>query len=129
MLLEHPGEVVLREEIRKRLWPNDTVVEVSHGINAAVLRLREALGHRHAVGLESLELANRLVRAPQRTLLGEDGLALLVTIADQADPFDEAALKLNEESAGLASALGRARGAVGAAVASAAGCAAALSCA
>jgi hypothetical protein len=47
------------------------------------------------------------VRAPQRTLLGEDGLALLVTIADQADPFDEAALKLNEESAALASALGR----------------------
>src|SRR6185436_1049949 len=44
MLLEHPGEVVLREEIRKRLWPNDTVVEVGHGINAAVLRLREALG-------------------------------------------------------------------------------------
>jgi DNA-binding winged helix-turn-helix (wHTH) protein len=43
MLLEHPGEVVLREEIRRRLWPNDTVVEVSHGINAAVLRLREAL--------------------------------------------------------------------------------------
>ncbi len=44
MLLEHPGEVALREEIRKRLWPNDTVVEISHGINAAVLRLREALG-------------------------------------------------------------------------------------
>src|ERR1043165_7581500 len=43
MLLEHPGDVVLREEIRKRLWPNDTVVEISHGINAAVLRLREAL--------------------------------------------------------------------------------------
>jgi DNA-binding winged helix-turn-helix (wHTH) protein len=44
MLLERPGEVVLRDEIRKRLWPNDTVVEVSHGINAAILRLREALG-------------------------------------------------------------------------------------
>jgi DNA-binding winged helix-turn-helix (wHTH) protein/predicted Ser/Thr protein kinase len=43
-LLERPGEVVSREEIRKRLWPNDTVVEVSHGINAAVQRLREALG-------------------------------------------------------------------------------------
>lgn len=28
MLLEHPGEVVLREEIRKRLWPNDTIVEL-----------------------------------------------------------------------------------------------------
>lgn len=44
MLLERPGEVVLREEICKRLWPNGTVVEVSHGINAAVLRLRDALG-------------------------------------------------------------------------------------
>ena len=44
MLLERPGEVVLRDEIRRRLWPNDTVVEVGHGINAAVLRLREALG-------------------------------------------------------------------------------------
>jgi serine/threonine protein kinase len=44
MLLEHPGEVVLRDEIRKRLWPNDTIVEIGHGINAAVLRLREALG-------------------------------------------------------------------------------------
>ncbi len=44
MLLEHPGEVVLRDEIRRRLWPNDTAVEIGHGINAAVLRLREALG-------------------------------------------------------------------------------------
>lgn len=44
MLLERRGEIVLREEIRKRLWPNDTVVEISHGINAAVLRLRDALG-------------------------------------------------------------------------------------
>jgi serine/threonine protein kinase len=43
-LLERPGEVVTREEVRKRLWPNDTAVEVSHGINAAVQRLREALG-------------------------------------------------------------------------------------
>src|ERR1700693_5916723 len=44
MLLEHPAEVVLRDEIRKRLWPNDTAVEIGHGINAAVLRPREALG-------------------------------------------------------------------------------------
>jgi eukaryotic-like serine/threonine-protein kinase len=44
MLAERPGEVVLREDIRRRLWPNDTAVEVGHGINAAVQRLREALG-------------------------------------------------------------------------------------
>jgi hypothetical protein len=69
-------------------------------------RLREALGHRHAGGLPSLELAHRLVHAPQRTLLGEDGLALLVTIADDADPFDETALSMYEEIGELASALG-----------------------
>jgi DNA-binding winged helix-turn-helix (wHTH) protein len=43
-LLEHPGEVVLREDLRKRLWPNDTVVEFEHSINAAVNRLRQVLG-------------------------------------------------------------------------------------
>ena len=42
-LLERPGEVVLREEIRNKLWPDDTVVEFDHGINAAVKRLRDAL--------------------------------------------------------------------------------------
>jgi len=44
MLLEHPGELVSREEIRKRLWPNDTVVEFEHSISAAINRLRQALG-------------------------------------------------------------------------------------
>jgi eukaryotic-like serine/threonine-protein kinase len=44
LLLEKPGEVVLREEIRKKLWPNDTVVEFDHSINAAMQRLRQALG-------------------------------------------------------------------------------------
>jgi DNA-binding winged helix-turn-helix (wHTH) protein len=44
MLLERPNEVVLREEIRKKLWPNDTIVEFDHSINAAVKRLRRVLG-------------------------------------------------------------------------------------
>jgi serine/threonine protein kinase/Tol biopolymer transport system component len=44
LLLERPGEVVLREEIRKKLWPNDTIVEFDHSINAAIKRLRQALG-------------------------------------------------------------------------------------
>ncbi len=44
MLLEHPGEVVTREELRKRLWPNDTIVEFEHSISAAMNRLRQALG-------------------------------------------------------------------------------------
>src|SRR6516225_7010020 len=44
MLLEHPGEVVTREEIRKKLWPNDTIVEFEHSISAAMNLLRQALG-------------------------------------------------------------------------------------
>ncbi len=44
LLLEHPGEVVLRDEIRLRLWPNNTIVEFDHGINAAIQKLRDALG-------------------------------------------------------------------------------------
>ena len=44
MLIEHAGEVVTREEIKQRLWPNDTVVEFDHSINAAIKKLRLALG-------------------------------------------------------------------------------------
>jgi eukaryotic-like serine/threonine-protein kinase len=44
MLLEHPSEVVTRDEIRQRLWPNDTIVEFEHSISAAMNRLRQALG-------------------------------------------------------------------------------------
>src|SRR5438552_4588928 len=44
ILLEHPGEVVTREDLRKRVWPSDTFVDFDHGINNAIKRLREALG-------------------------------------------------------------------------------------
>ena len=44
VLLEHPGEVVTREDLRKRVWPTDTFVDFDHGINNAIKRLREALG-------------------------------------------------------------------------------------
>jgi DNA-binding winged helix-turn-helix (wHTH) protein len=44
MLLEHPGEVLTREELRKRLWPADTFVDFDHSLNTAVKKLRQALG-------------------------------------------------------------------------------------
>ena len=44
MLLERPGEVVTREELRQGLWPGDTFVDFDHGLNNAINRLREALG-------------------------------------------------------------------------------------
>jgi DNA-binding winged helix-turn-helix (wHTH) protein/Tol biopolymer transport system component len=43
-LMERPGELVTREELRQRLWQGDTFVDFEHGVNAAVKRLRETLG-------------------------------------------------------------------------------------
>src|SRR6202035_4579012 len=43
LLLERPGELVTREELQKRLWPEDTFVDFEHSLNSAVKRLRAAL--------------------------------------------------------------------------------------
>jgi TolB-like protein len=44
LLLERPGDVVSRERIRQRLWPDGTTVDFEHSVNAAIKRLRTALG-------------------------------------------------------------------------------------
>ena len=44
ILLEKPGDIITREELRERLWPGDTFVDFDHGLNNAVMRLREVLG-------------------------------------------------------------------------------------
>jgi DNA-binding winged helix-turn-helix (wHTH) protein len=44
MLFRREGNLVSREEIRKRLWPNDTIVEFDRSINAAIKKLHSALG-------------------------------------------------------------------------------------
>ena len=43
MLLERPSELVTRDEMRRRLWDDDTFVDFDHGLNSAVNKLREAL--------------------------------------------------------------------------------------
>src|SRR5664279_6378425 len=43
MLLDHPGELVTRQEMRQQLWGDDTIVDFDHGLNTAVNKLREAL--------------------------------------------------------------------------------------
>ena len=45
-LLDRPGEIVRREELQRRLWPDDTFVDFDNGLNSAVNRLRAALGDR-----------------------------------------------------------------------------------
>src|SRR3984957_7397728 len=44
LLLEHPGEVVTREELRQRLWPAHTFVDFDRSLNKAMTKLRAALG-------------------------------------------------------------------------------------
>jgi DNA-binding winged helix-turn-helix (wHTH) protein len=44
ILLEHPGEVATREELRGRPWSDDAFVDFDHSLNTAIMRLREALG-------------------------------------------------------------------------------------
>src|SRR5512144_933151 len=44
MLLERPGDVVTREDLRQRLWPSDTFVDFEHSLNTAINKVRDALG-------------------------------------------------------------------------------------
>jgi Tol biopolymer transport system component/DNA-binding winged helix-turn-helix (wHTH) protein len=43
-LLEHPGEVITREELKARIWPNESFGDFDHAVNVAVAKLRNALG-------------------------------------------------------------------------------------
>jgi len=43
MLLERPGQLVTREEVRQKLWPN-TIVDFDHGLNKSISKIRDALG-------------------------------------------------------------------------------------
>src|SRR5215471_20211304 len=43
LLLERPGEIVTRDEIRQELWPENTFVEFDGGLNTAIKKLRTAL--------------------------------------------------------------------------------------
>lgn len=43
LLLEHPGDVVTREELRQKLWPADTFVDFDTGLNSAIKKLRDTL--------------------------------------------------------------------------------------
>src|SRR5579884_355719 len=44
VLLERPGDLITREELRERLWPADTFVDFDHSLNTVMTKLREALG-------------------------------------------------------------------------------------
>lgn len=44
LLVQRPGELVTREQLREALWPDDVFVDVEHGLNVGIAKLRRALG-------------------------------------------------------------------------------------
>src|SRR5713101_5455359 len=69
MLLERPGQVVTREELRLRLWPTDTFVNFDHGVNTAINKLREALGD----SADNPRFVETLPRRGYRLVAGVEG--------------------------------------------------------
>ena len=78
-LVERPGELITREELRQRLWQGETFVDFEHGVNAAVKRLRETLG-------DSAETPRFIETLPRR------GYRLIAPVERDQPPIVEADL-------------------------------------
>jgi TolB-like protein/DNA-binding winged helix-turn-helix (wHTH) protein/Tfp pilus assembly protein PilF len=83
MLLERPGEVVTREELRQKLWPVDTFVDFDKGLNSAVLRLRSAL----ADSAENPHYIETLPRRGYRFVAAVDGAVPAASSAVASTPL------------------------------------------
>src|SRR5215813_9940652 len=83
MLLERPGELVTREELRSRLWSADTFVDFDHSLNAAIKRLRDALGE----SAEAPVFIETLARRGYRFIAPVDGGSAPSTVG-LADAFE-----------------------------------------
>jgi len=77
MLLEKPGQLVTRQELRARLWPGGTLIEYDQGLNTAVNRLREALR-------DSAETPRFIETLPKR------GYRFIATVEPQPPPSTSA---------------------------------------
>lgn len=66
MLVEHPGDLVTREQLRLRLWPDAVFVDFDHGVNKAIAKIRRALGDaaEHPRYVETLERRGYRFLAP-----------------------------------------------------------------
>jgi DNA-binding winged helix-turn-helix (wHTH) protein len=97
MLLETPGQLVNREELRNKLWPEDTFVDFDHGVNAAVNRLREALGD----SAEKPKFIETLPRRGYRFVAPVDGAGeVRVPPQDAAKDFSDVAVAATSRDGG-----------------------------
>jgi Tol biopolymer transport system component/DNA-binding winged helix-turn-helix (wHTH) protein len=83
LLLERPGDVITREELQSRLWPADTFVDFDHSLNAAVRRLRDALGD----SAENPRFVETVARRGYRFLAPVNGLPPPVDAGTQSSPL------------------------------------------
>jgi TolB-like protein/tetratricopeptide (TPR) repeat protein len=87
-LMERPGEIVTREELRQRLWPSDTFVDFDVALNSAVSRLRDVLG-------DSVESPSFIETVPKRgyrfvvPIVKRPALAVMPFANQTGDPKDE----------------------------------------
>ena len=79
MLVERQGEMVGREEIRQKLWPNDTIVEFDHSINAAIKNLRRALND----SADEPQYIETLVRRGYRLMVPVEWMKQLPVVSGQ----------------------------------------------
>lgn len=81
-LLEHPGDVVSREVLRQRLWPDDVFVEFDNNLNNTVSRLREALND----SAEAPRFVETIPRRGYRFIAAVEAAVVSAPIADTAGP-------------------------------------------
>jgi DNA-binding winged helix-turn-helix (wHTH) protein len=99
LLLEHPGEVVTREELRQRLWPADTFVDFERGLNAAIKRLRDTLGD----SAEAPRFVETLHRRGYRFIAPVELGAALANRSDEAGSGGDGAAETPNEQPGAQS--------------------------
>jgi len=92
ILLEHSGDVVTREEIRRALWPNDTIVEFNQSINAAIKKLRLALDD----SADNPKYVETVARRGYRLIVPVDG-SEAAPVAAQEATLERAPLPLAQE--------------------------------
>ena len=102
MLLERPSELVTREEMRQRLWGEDTFVDFDHGLNTAINKLREALGDlasqpRHVETVSGrgyrfiapVTLAGPVAKTSGKPVASPGNVASSLAISNPASPSDD----------------------------------------
>jgi serine/threonine protein kinase len=88
MLIESNGKIVSRELIKKKLWPNDTIVDFDHSINAAIRKLRQALGDsaENPSYIETLASRGYRLRVPVEWLQSTAGASPLKPTTSRSFP-------------------------------------------